>query len=170
MVSSQTGLADASPPAASQGSGWFGYTFVTPTVVQQVKDRLNGSVVALDAAYAGCAAASPADKAGWQAFSDVWHNYYANPPGWFAQWWGLPSQMAVVESYETDIQAWQQKAQAAGCYSGIILSSDSASNESVMQTANIVRSIAVSTAIVVGAFAAYKGVEYIAARTPHTKE
>jgi hypothetical protein len=153
-------------PVAAPGSGWFGYTFVTPDVVQQVKDRLNANVVALDTAYTQCASATPADKAGWQAFSDVWHNYYANPPGWFMKWWGLPSQMAVVESYETDIQSWQQKAQSSNCYSGIILSTDAAENQAATHTAEVVRSIAVSIAIVGGTYALYKGVQYVAAVTP----
>ena len=164
MGALRQGVGDA--PVAATGSGWFGYTFVTPDVVQQVKDRLNANVIALDTSYAACAGASAADKAGWQAFSDVWHNYYANPPGWFAKWWGLPSQMAVVESYETNIKSWQQKATNTSCYSGIVLSSDAASNEGATNTANVIRSIAVSIAIVGGTYAVYKGVQYVAAITP----
>jgi hypothetical protein len=77
--------------------------FVTPADVHDLKVRVDPFVRALDQAVADCKTIPDGPRAGWEAFSKAWRDFFNEEDSW----WHTAAQMDQGEAYERDIARWQ---------------------------------------------------------------
>lgn len=77
------------------------------TVVRALKDRVNPSVLALDAQVAACPALDPAMRTAYLAFSAGWKAYFASDDSGFLGF-GTASIFDTGKAFEAQAISWQQ--------------------------------------------------------------
>jgi hypothetical protein len=85
------------------GSGWLP-TIIYPSTVKDAQTQMAASVSGVDQSVQTCRELDPATTASWVLFRDAILAFCNEDPGI----WGLGSRMDRVESYQTELYAWQQ--------------------------------------------------------------
>jgi len=110
-------------PLEPLGGGEAGATRVIwPSDVIDRKTVIDAKMTSVGADVGACAAFSDADRAAWAAFYLAWRKVYClNALGACtapdSSIWGLGGQYDDLETWDSNVYAWQLKVAAAGCKS-----------------------------------------------------
>lgn len=113
----------------------------TSTSVRALKDRLNATVLGLDAQVAKCSSLDPSKKAAWSAFKTNWDKYYTSDDSW---WFGFGTAAIFSEgqAFEQQIITWQTDVNSeCGASSGpalLVPSHDPSGKTSLFSTSTVV--------------------------------
>jgi hypothetical protein len=146
------------------GSSWL--TVVTAGSVQELKDRLNGYALGLDAIISTCTTVAVDTKAAWAPWLAQWKAYYDNPPPWYA---GAAYQ-DEAESWQKDIQNWQSLVASQSCQGVPSPSTWNADTSAVSQIPSAIKSIAIGAVVVAAAAVAWKVIDYAQKSPPKKPE
>jgi len=129
-------------------------TYVTNTDVRALKNRLNPFVVALSNDVAACAGIPDATRSAYQSWAAAWTTYYQTEEATIGPFdWGAAAAMDQGETYEKDLQSWQQKIASGGwncAPTAPLPSGTGAADDSTHTTIRVVAAAAIVIALVVG--------------------
>lgn len=91
-------------------SGWLP-TIIYPSTVKDAQAQLLASAEGIDGAVQACSGLDAATKSSWTFFFGTLKAFCQEDPGI----WGLGSRMDRVESYQTELFAWQNTISSANC-------------------------------------------------------
>ena len=122
----------------------------TSQSVRDLKNRVNGGVLAIDRQVDGCPQLDPATRAGWKAFLASWKVYMAADDSWFL---GLGTGPLYDQgiTYENQLVSWQQKINESSCTPTLpnLIPSDKPPSQQA-DMSDTVKTVAIGAGVVVG--------------------
>lgn len=79
---------------------------VGPADVRRLKERLQPSMLATDAAVKTCDKLSPGEREAWRVWFAAWSVWYATPEPWL---FGASNEYDETQVYEAQLAAWQEQ-------------------------------------------------------------
>ncbi len=124
-----------------QIGGWLP-NIVGPADVRRLKDRLQPSMLATNAAVKTCDKLAPGERQAWEVWYAAWLVWYATPEPWL---FGAANEYDETQVYEAQLASWQEQLRTKCNVPGPIVKDETAVDLSGLKW--------VAAAVIVGALA-----------------